>query len=96
VQLAVEEIQKGAFYNQGQCCTAASRIFVEETIYEEFVCRSIENAKRIVIGDPMDPQTSHGPQVKTLNIVFCRFYVIDLYEILQISQLRLKKVLSNI
>ncbi|XP_063738629.1 aldehyde dehydrogenase family 1 member A3 [Eleginops maclovinus] len=63
LQLAVEETQKGAFYNQGQCCTAASRIFVEESIYEEFVHRSIENAKKIVIGDPLDPQTSHGPQI---------------------------------
>uniref|UniRef100_A0AAQ5X1X7 Aldehyde dehydrogenase domain-containing protein n=1 Tax=Amphiprion ocellaris TaxID=80972 RepID=A0AAQ5X1X7_AMPOC len=63
LQMAVEEIQKGAFYNQGQCCTAASRVFVEETIYEEFVHRSIENAKKIVIGDPLDPQTSHGPQI---------------------------------
>ncbi|XP_041848786.1 aldehyde dehydrogenase family 1 member A3 isoform X1 [Melanotaenia boesemani] len=63
LQLAVEEIQKGAFYNQGQCCTAASRIFVEESIYEEFVQRSVENAKKIVIGDPMDPQTTHGPQI---------------------------------
>uniref|UniRef100_A0A3Q1GV23 Aldehyde dehydrogenase 1 family, member A3 n=1 Tax=Acanthochromis polyacanthus TaxID=80966 RepID=A0A3Q1GV23_9TELE len=63
LQTAVEEIQKGAFYNQGQCCTAASRVFVEETIYEEFVHRSIENAKKIVIGDPLDPQTSHGPQI---------------------------------
>lgn len=65
VQLAVEETQKGAFYNQGQCCTAASRVFVEESIYEEFVRRSIENAKKIVIGDPLDPRTSHGPQVGT-------------------------------
>ncbi|KAF3687023.1 Aldehyde dehydrogenase family 1 member A3 [Channa argus] len=63
LQLAVEETQKGAFYNQGQCCTAASRVFVEESIYEEFVRCSIENAKRIVIGDPLDPQTSHGPQI---------------------------------
>ncbi|KAI3377256.1 hypothetical protein L3Q82_009161, partial [Scortum barcoo] len=63
LQLAVKETQKGAFYNQGQCCTAASRVFVEESIYEEFVCRSIENAKRIVIGDPLDPLTSHGPQI---------------------------------
>ncbi|XP_070767334.1 retinaldehyde dehydrogenase 3 isoform X2 [Enoplosus armatus] len=63
LQLAVEEAQKGAFYNQGQCCTAASRVFVEESIYEEFVRRSIENAKRIVTGDPLDPQTSHGPQI---------------------------------
>lgn len=63
LQLAVEETQKGAFYNQGQCCTAASRVFVEESIYEEFVRRSIENAKKIVIGDPLEPQTSHGPQI---------------------------------
>ncbi|XP_028291727.1 retinaldehyde dehydrogenase 3 [Gouania willdenowi] len=61
--MAVEEIQKGAFYNQGQCCTAASRVFVEESIHQEFVRRSIENAKKIVIGDPLDPQTTHGPQI---------------------------------
>ncbi|XP_008403171.1 retinaldehyde dehydrogenase 3 isoform X2 [Poecilia reticulata] len=63
LQMAVEEIQKGAFYNQGQCCTAASRVFVQDRIYEEFVRRSIENAKKIVIGDPLDPQTTHGPQI---------------------------------
>ncbi|XP_061922622.1 LOW QUALITY PROTEIN: aldehyde dehydrogenase family 1 member A3 [Entelurus aequoreus] len=62
-QLAVKECQKGAFYNQGQCCTAASRVFVEESIYEEFVRRSVENAETIVMGDPLDPSTSHGPQI---------------------------------
>ncbi|KAI4830471.1 Aldehyde dehydrogenase family 1 member A3 [Dissostichus eleginoides] len=44
-------------------CDSASRVFVEESIYEEFVHRSVENAKKIVIGDPLDPQTSHGPQI---------------------------------
>uniref|UniRef100_A0A8K9UW33 Aldehyde dehydrogenase 1 family, member A3 n=1 Tax=Oncorhynchus mykiss TaxID=8022 RepID=A0A8K9UW33_ONCMY len=63
LQLAVEETQKGAFFNQGQCCTAASRVFVEEQVYEEFVRRSVESAKSIVIGDPLDPRTSHGPQI---------------------------------
>ncbi|XP_038162767.1 aldehyde dehydrogenase family 1 member A3 isoform X2 [Cyprinodon tularosa] len=63
LQLAVEEIQKGAFYNQGQCCTAASRVFVQESIYEEFVRLSVEKAKKIVIGDPLDPRTTHGPQI---------------------------------
>lgn len=63
LQLAVEETQKGAFYNQGQCCTAASRVFVEESVYEEFVRLSTESAKGIVIGDPLDPRTSHGPQI---------------------------------
>ncbi|CAB1339036.1 unnamed protein product [Coregonus sp. 'balchen'] len=64
LQLAVEETQKGAFFNQGQCCTAASRVFVEEQVYEEFVRRSVESAKSIVIGDPLDPRTSHGPQIE--------------------------------
>uniref|UniRef100_A0A672G640 Aldehyde dehydrogenase domain-containing protein n=1 Tax=Salarias fasciatus TaxID=181472 RepID=A0A672G640_SALFA len=63
LQMAVEETQKGAFYNQGQCCTAASRVFVEESIHDEFVRRSVENAKKVVIGDPLDPRTSHGPQI---------------------------------
>ncbi|XP_056134203.1 aldehyde dehydrogenase family 1 member A3 [Lampris incognitus] len=63
LQLAVAETQKGAFYNQGQCCTAASRVFVEESIYEEFVRCSVEGAKNIVTGDPLDPRTSHGPQI---------------------------------
>uniref|UniRef100_A0AAR2M5N6 Aldehyde dehydrogenase 1 family, member A3 n=1 Tax=Pygocentrus nattereri TaxID=42514 RepID=A0AAR2M5N6_PYGNA len=63
LQLAVQEAQKGAFYNQGQCCTAASRVFVEESVYDEFVRLSVESAKKIVAGDPMDPQTSHGPQI---------------------------------
>uniref|UniRef100_A0A4W4G667 Aldehyde dehydrogenase domain-containing protein n=1 Tax=Electrophorus electricus TaxID=8005 RepID=A0A4W4G667_ELEEL len=61
--LAVQEAQKGAFYNQGQCCTAASRVFVEECVYDEFVRLSIASAKQITAGDPMDPCTSHGPQI---------------------------------
>ncbi|XP_029688136.1 aldehyde dehydrogenase family 1 member A3 isoform X1 [Takifugu rubripes] len=63
LQLAVEDTQTGAFYNQGQCCTAASRVFVEESIHDQFVRLSIENAKKIVVGDPLDPLTSHGPQI---------------------------------
>ncbi|XP_048829090.1 aldehyde dehydrogenase family 1 member A3-like [Brienomyrus brachyistius] len=63
LQKAVEEAQQGAFFNQGQCCTAASRIFVQEDVYQEFVRLSVERAKRVVPGDPMDPRTSHGPQI---------------------------------
>ncbi|XP_062868471.1 aldehyde dehydrogenase family 1 member A3 [Trichomycterus rosablanca] len=63
LHLAVQEAQKGAFYNQGQCCTAASRVFVEDQVYDEFVRLSVESVKRIVAGDPMDPRTTHGPQI---------------------------------
>jgi len=57
VDLAVEQSHQGVFFNAGQCCTAGSRIFVEEPIYEEFVRRSVERAKRRVVGNPSDPTT---------------------------------------
>ncbi|XP_010286801.1 PREDICTED: retinal dehydrogenase 2 isoform X2 [Phaethon lepturus] len=60
---AVEQAHQGVFFNQGQCCTAGSRIYVEESIYEEFVRRSVERAKRRVVGSPFDPTTEQGPQI---------------------------------
>ncbi|KAE8618354.1 hypothetical protein XENTR_v10009361 [Xenopus tropicalis] len=63
LELAVECAHQGVFFNQGQCCTAASRVFVEESIYPEFVRRSIEHAKRRFVGDPFDPRTEQGPQI---------------------------------
>ncbi|VTJ86815.1 Hypothetical predicted protein [Marmota monax] len=60
---AVEQAHQGVFFNQGQCCTAGSRIFVEESIYEEFVRRSVEWAKRRIVGSPFDPTTEQGPQI---------------------------------
>ncbi|XP_078371899.1 aldehyde dehydrogenase, mitochondrial-like [Oculina patagonica] len=53
----------GLFFNQGQCCCAGSRIFVEEPIYDEFVKRSAEMAKNRVVGNPFDLKTEQGPQV---------------------------------
>lgn len=54
---------QGVFFNQGQCCTAASRVFVEEQVYAEFVRRSVEFAKKRPVGDPFDVRTEQGPQV---------------------------------
>uniref|UniRef100_A0A7N4V282 Aldehyde dehydrogenase 1 family member A3 n=1 Tax=Sarcophilus harrisii TaxID=9305 RepID=A0A7N4V282_SARHA len=63
LDLAVECAHQGVFFNQGQCCTAASRVFVEEQIYPEFVKRSVEYAKKRLIGDPFDVKTEQGPQI---------------------------------
>jgi aldehyde dehydrogenase (NAD+) len=60
---AVEGSHFGLFFNQGQCCCAGSRLFVESKCYDEFVERSIARAKRRTVGDPMDPNTEQGPQV---------------------------------
>ncbi|KAM6125673.1 retinaldehyde dehydrogenase 3 isoform 2-T2 [Phoenicopterus ruber ruber] len=63
LDLAVECAHQGVFFNQGQCCTAASRVFVEEQIYPEFVRRSVEYAKKRLVGDPFDARTEQGPQI---------------------------------
>jgi aldehyde dehydrogenase (NAD+) len=60
---AVEGAHLGLFVNQGQSCCAGSRVFVEETIYDEFVEKSIARAGKRKVGDPLDPRTDQGPQV---------------------------------
>ncbi len=60
---AVEGSHFALFFNQGQCCCAGSRLFVEEKIYDEFVERSVARAKKRTVGDPLDPATEQGPQV---------------------------------
>src|SRR6202789_3658320 len=60
---AVEGAHLGLFSNQGQSCCAGSRVFVEETIYDRFVEKSVARAGKRVIGDPFDPRTELGPLV---------------------------------
>ena len=60
---AIEGAHFALFFNQGQCCCAGSRLFVEEKAYDEFVERSTTRAKRRKVGDPFDPATEQGPQV---------------------------------
>ncbi|KAI1900044.1 hypothetical protein AGOR_G00045950 [Albula goreensis] len=60
---AVEQAHHGLFFNQGQCCLAGSRVFVEEPIYDEFIRRSVEKAKNRVLGNPLTPGVDQGPQI---------------------------------
>ncbi|AFY58088.1 NAD-dependent aldehyde dehydrogenase [Rivularia sp. PCC 7116] len=60
---AIEGAHKSLFFNQGQCCNAGSRLFVEEKCYDEFVAKSVEKAKNRLVGDPFDSKTQQGPQV---------------------------------
>jgi aldehyde dehydrogenase (NAD+) len=60
---AVEGAHLGLFSNQGQSCCAGSRVFVEESIYPQFVEKSIARARQRVVGDPSDPRTELGPLV---------------------------------
>ncbi len=60
---AIDGAYFGLFFNQGQCCCAGSRLFVEEKVHDQFVERIVQRAKTQKVGDPFDPETTQGPQV---------------------------------
>ncbi|MCH7751084.1 MAG: aldehyde dehydrogenase family protein [Planctomycetes bacterium] len=51
------------YFNQGQCCCAGSRLFVEDPIHDELIDRLLEQNKNRRLGDPFDPETEQGPQI---------------------------------
>lgn len=53
----------GLYFNQGQCCCAGSRLFVEEKVYDKFCDRLASMNTGRKLGDPLDPETEQGPQV---------------------------------
>ena len=60
---AVEGAEFGLFFNQGQCCCAGSRVFVEESVKEEFIEKLLARAGERKLGNPFETATSQGPQV---------------------------------
>ncbi|MCP6760530.1 MAG: aldehyde dehydrogenase family protein [Fischerella sp. CENA71] len=63
MDMAIEGAHHSLFFNQGQCCNAGSRLFVEEKCYDDFVAKSVEKARQRTVGDPFDPNTKQGPQI---------------------------------
>ena len=53
----------GIHLNQGQCCCAGSRLFVEDSIHASFVDRVVEMSRSRRVGDPFDAAIQQGPQV---------------------------------
>ncbi|OMJ85753.1 hypothetical protein SteCoe_12882 [Stentor coeruleus] len=60
---AIAQSHMGLFFNQGQCCNAGSRLFVQEKIYDKFIKLASDCASGRIIGDPLNPNTQHGPQI---------------------------------
>ncbi len=63
MDVAIDGSIYGMFYHSGQCCEAATRLFVHESIYERFVSLLVEKARKMKIGDPLDPATDIGPLI---------------------------------
>ena len=60
---ALDGLQLGILFNQGQVCCAGSRVFVQESIYDKFVEAAVKAFNQVNVGDPLDPNTQMGSQV---------------------------------
>lgn len=60
MDMAMDGAQLGILFNQGQVCSAGSRIFVQDTIYDEFVERLSRIFERVRVGNPLDKNTQMG------------------------------------
>jgi aldehyde dehydrogenase (NAD+) len=72
---AIAGVHLGLFFNQGQCCNAGSRVFVEESCYDEFVQKCAEKAQQRRVGDPFDENTQQGPQVDDVQFEKVMSYI---------------------
>ena len=63
------------FSNNGERCTAGSRILVQQPLYADFVARFTERAKRIRVGDPLAADTEVGPLVSAHHLAKVRGYI---------------------
>ncbi|MEQ9299546.1 MAG: aldehyde dehydrogenase family protein [Cyclobacteriaceae bacterium] len=63
----VENLVDGAFFNSGQSCCGVERIYVHESIFDQFVQEFVTLTKTYKVGDPMHSDTTLGPMVRISN-----------------------------
>ena len=63
------------FSNNGERCTAGSRILVQKSIYADFAQKFAERARRITVGDPLDEKTIIGPMISQGHLAKVRSYI---------------------
>ena len=63
LELAADQVASGIFYNQGQVCSAASRLYVHASLKQRFIDLLVARAERYRPGDPLDPSSGLGAMV---------------------------------
>ncbi len=66
---AVATLIDGAMFNSGQCCCGIERIYVHESLYDQFVEKAVATVKEYKLGNPLDPETTLGPMA---NVRFAK------------------------
>ena len=77
LDLAAEKAAFGIFFNQGEVCSANSRLLVQRSIHDEFVERMIEKAQHWQPGDPLDPSSKMGAIVDSTQAARVMDYIAD-------------------
>src|SRR6478736_5126907 len=72
---AIDGSVRSSFANQGQVCLCGSRVFVEQSIYDEFVRRFVEKTSQLRVGDPLETGTDQGAIVSKTQLEKVKFYV---------------------
>jgi acyl-CoA reductase-like NAD-dependent aldehyde dehydrogenase len=69
---AVDTVMDGAFFNSGQSCCGIERVYVHESVYDDFVPRAVAWVRQLKLGRPDDPDTTLGPLVRASAADFVR------------------------
>ncbi len=77
MDLVMEDLMSAKFTYSGQTCTAPKRIFIHESIYEEFLERFVERVRHLVVGDPANPDTDIAPVASDLAVERIRLQLAD-------------------
>jgi phenylacetaldehyde dehydrogenase len=63
METAIRGASNGIFFNHGQCCNAGSRLYIQSKAFDDVVAGVAEQAKKITVGNGMDPGTEMGPLI---------------------------------
>jgi len=63
IQSAIRGAANGIFFNHGQCCNAGSRLYIERGAFDDVVAGVAEQARKITVGNGMEPGTQMGPLI---------------------------------
>lgn len=77
LEYAIENLVDGAFFNSGQSCCGIERIYVHESRFNNFVEGFVELTRQYQLGDPLLPETTLGPMVRTSAAGFVQKQVQD-------------------
>ena len=68
LEQALQAAFSGIYANKGEVCSAGSRLLVHEKVYDEFVNRLADRARKMKTGDPLDPETEMGSQISRAQL----------------------------